>query len=330
MHVLQPPPGLSEPYQHRPELEADLEALLQRGRALRERREDPQRLLEPDPGRRERRPRGRLEAGLAEIGHRLLVQFAPEGVKGQPLDLLPEAIAVERLDRVDDSRVKAPSPLLQQAPVRDVVGERVLEGVLAIRIESGLIEELGGLQSDESLAERLVSAARRSPGASANGTSVPTTEATCRRRLSSWEQSVDARRQYRLDRGWDPDSLDRLRQPIPTSFPRQCLRLHQHPDSLLQEERVPPLDEELLERRESRIVAEEHLEQLPGALGRERVQPHLTVGRLAAPGVLVLGSVGDQQQQAGRPQASTRLSSRACVSASIQCRSSKTRTGGCT
>ena len=43
--------GLTEPDQHRPQLEADLEALLQRGRALRQRREDAQRLLEPDPGR---------------------------------------------------------------------------------------------------------------------------------------------------------------------------------------------------------------------------------------------------------------------------------------
>ena len=154
--ALQRPPDFTELAQHRPQLEADLEALLQRGRALRQRLEDAQRLLEPDPGVRERRPRGRLESGLPEIVHRLLPQLAPEGVMGEPLDLLAEAIPVERLDRVDDPRVKLAAPLLQQAAVRDLVGERVLEGVLEIREEPGLVEELGGLQVVEPATERLV------------------------------------------------------------------------------------------------------------------------------------------------------------------------------
>ena len=54
--------------------------------------EDAQRLLEPDPGVQERRPRGRLEPGLPEIVHRLLPQLAPQGVMGEPLDLLVQAI----------------------------------------------------------------------------------------------------------------------------------------------------------------------------------------------------------------------------------------------
>ena len=104
--ALQHPPDFTELVQHRPQLEADLEGLLQRGRALRQRLEDTQRLLEPAPGVRERRPRGRLESGLPEIVHRLLPQLAPEGVMGEPLDLLAEAIPVERLDRLDDPRVE--------------------------------------------------------------------------------------------------------------------------------------------------------------------------------------------------------------------------------
>jgi len=44
--------------------EADLEGLLQRGLALRQRLEDTQRLLEPRPGVLERRLRGRLEADV--------------------------------------------------------------------------------------------------------------------------------------------------------------------------------------------------------------------------------------------------------------------------
>jgi hypothetical protein len=62
----------------------------------------------------------------------------------------------EPLDRVDDPRVKLAATFLQEAPVRDLVSERVREGVLEIRIEPGLVEELGGLQVVESATERLV------------------------------------------------------------------------------------------------------------------------------------------------------------------------------
>ncbi|HKW93157.1 MAG TPA: hypothetical protein VJX92_14775 [Methylomirabilota bacterium] len=48
--MLQPPPILTELHKHRPQLEADLEALLQRGRARRQRRETIQRPIEPDLG----------------------------------------------------------------------------------------------------------------------------------------------------------------------------------------------------------------------------------------------------------------------------------------
>lgn len=44
-------------------------------------------------------------------------------------------------------------------------------------------------------------------------------------------------------------------------------------------------------------------QQVPDVLGWERVQPQLAVVRLVAPGVLVLKTVGHEQQQAGRRQA---------------------------
>ncbi len=47
---------------------------------------------------------------------------------GEPLDVLSEPIPVERLDHVDDPRVKIPAPLLQQAAVCHFVRERVLDG----------------------------------------------------------------------------------------------------------------------------------------------------------------------------------------------------------
>jgi hypothetical protein len=75
---------------------------------------------------------------------------------GEPLDVLPEAIPVECLDRVDDPSVQLAPARLQQSAVRDLVGEGVLEGVLEIWIQSGLVEELGRLESVQSVPEPLV------------------------------------------------------------------------------------------------------------------------------------------------------------------------------
>jgi hypothetical protein len=294
--------GFDEQLQHRSQLEADVEGLLQCGLALRQCREDTQCLLEPGPGVLERRPRGRLRSGLTEIVHRLLRQLGPHGVVGEPLDLLVEAIPVERLDRRDDPRVKLAPALLQQATVCHVVRERVLERVLEVRKQTGLVEELGRLESVESATERLVwqVGGRLEQN---EGHILANDGGDLQQALVLREEPVDARRQHRLDRGRDLDRLDRLRQPIPAGRAIQRLRLHQRPDGLFQEKRVAALDEELLERRQVGTVAEEGIQELPGALGRERVQSHLAVGRLAAPGVLILGTVVHEQQQARRAQA---------------------------
>src|SRR4029077_13627342 len=89
---------LTELAQQRPQLEADLEALLERGRALRPGREDLQRLLEPAPGFRERRPRSGFQSRLPEIGDRFVPHFAANRMVRESFDLLAEAIAMEHLD----------------------------------------------------------------------------------------------------------------------------------------------------------------------------------------------------------------------------------------
>jgi hypothetical protein len=60
----------------------------------------------------------------------------------KPLDVLLQTIRIERLDRLDDPRVKTAPALLQQAAIRDLVRESVLERILEIRIKAGLVEEL--------------------------------------------------------------------------------------------------------------------------------------------------------------------------------------------
>ena len=77
---------------------------------------------------------------------------------------------------------------------------------------------------------------------------------------------------------------------------------HQRPHGLLQKEGVPLglLDEERREPLEPGVLAEEAPEEFARTLGRQRVKALLRVGRLAAPAVLILGAVVDQEAESGR------------------------------
>ena len=123
--------------------------------------------------------------------------------------------------------------------------------------------------------------------------------------MSSGGQPVDARREDRLHRRRDLPRVRRLRHPIRPALPDEHLGLHEGPHALLQEEGVAlgPLDQHPLERLEGPVLAQQGGEQGLGALGRQRVDPQLEVVGLAAPGVLVLGPVVDEEQDAGGRQA---------------------------
>jgi len=99
----------------------------------------------------------------------------------------------------------------------------------------------------------------------------------------------------------------RLRQVIgfPGS-PTTNLALHQSPDTLLEEERVPfgALDQRALERFEGGILSEEGAEKSLRAGGCQRIDAELGCSRvLAAPGMLVLGTIVDEKQEARGRQA---------------------------
>ena len=85
----------------------------------------------------------------------------------------------------------------------------------------------------------------------------------------------------------------------------QGLGLHQRLHGLLEEERIPlgPLDEERREPLEPGVSTEEGPKELLRALRRQRVEAELGVGGLAAPGVLILGAVVDQEAERRRPEA---------------------------
>ena len=91
-----------------------------------------------------------------------------QGVVGQPLCLLGDALSREPLDRLGDAGVQRALLVAEQPVVRHLVCERVLERVLQVWKESSFVEELGSLEAGELGAPRVL----RSIGS-------PTMAATC-------------------------------------------------------------------------------------------------------------------------------------------------------
>src|SRR5262249_31198295 len=118
-------------------------------------------------------------------------------------------------------------------------------------------------------------------------------------------QPVDTRRQHRLHGGRDLDGRQDLPWAIGPRLTDQDSRLDQGAHALFQEERIPlgARNKQVGERLQAGIVPEQDLQQFVSTDGRQRVQAQLCVVGLAAPAVLVLRTIVDQQQEAGRRQA---------------------------
>ena len=162
--------------------------------------EGPERLLQVGNGLAVGGPRHGPEPGLAEIDDRLLPQLAAQGVVGQPLGLLGDALGREPLDGLGDAGVQGAPPLVEQAPVRDFVGERVLERVLEVRKEPGLVEELRGLEVRQ-LGAHLVLRRVGNGQEQRQGHVLADDRGGLEQALGLGRQAVDARGQDGLNRG---------------------------------------------------------------------------------------------------------------------------------
>ena len=60
----------------------------------------------------------------------------------EPLDLLGQSTGVEPLDGLDDPRMQGAPAVGEQASIRHLVGQRMLEGVLDIAARGLFIDEL--------------------------------------------------------------------------------------------------------------------------------------------------------------------------------------------
>src|SRR5262245_15096164 len=203
------------------------------------------------------------------------------------LEVFIQAIAVKRFDRLDDAPVQLAATLAKHACMGDLVCEGVLEGVLDIREETALVQELGVLQRSEGLTKVIIAqtgdrlqdrvwniAANRGGG--------------LQKRLVARQQAVDTRGQQSMNGRRDGQALERSLEPVVAPAADQEACLDQGADALLEKQRVAVRRQKLLERREACIVAEKVVQKFLGRFQRQRLEAHLRVEAPAAPRVLIL------------------------------------------
>jgi hypothetical protein len=112
-------------------------------------REGTERLLEGPHGLTVGRPRQGLLPRLPTVRQGLVPHFPPQGMVAQTFDLLSHLLPSKRFEDFDDTRVQGAPPLLEETAVSHLVGEGMLEGVLALGKEPRLVEELCRLEARE-------------------------------------------------------------------------------------------------------------------------------------------------------------------------------------
>ncbi len=96
-----------------------------------------------------REPLQRLARGLVQIVNSLVPKFASKRVMREEFDMLVKTLRVKLLDDAHKLHVNRASSLLEYACICDSMRERMLEGILLMRQQAGLIEEFSRLQIGE-------------------------------------------------------------------------------------------------------------------------------------------------------------------------------------
>ena len=176
----------------------------------------------------------------------------------------------------------------------------MLEGVLEVGDERGLVEELARLEVGQTRAQRLIADACDRLEQD-EGHITTDDGGRLEQVLLVGRETVDSRRQDGLDAGRNLNIPNRLSDAVTAGLPGERPRLDERTHTLLEKERVTvrALDQHLLERRERMVVAQQRTNELFGAFGRERVDVKLSVVALGAPSVMVLGAVVDEEQDPG-------------------------------
>ena len=158
---------------------------------------------------------------------------------------------------------------LQEAPVGDFVRQRMLEGVVELREEVRLVEELGCLKVRETLTEIPLSVL--DDGLEQNERHVLADHrGSLEQALLVRREPIDPPGEQRLHGRRDLDHRGVLDQTVGAALSREGPGLHQGPDTLFEEEWITlrPLDQQTLEGGELGAVAHQGLEQFLRALRR--------------------------------------------------------------
>src|SRR5262245_22053085 len=106
-----------------------IDGLLMQRAVLRQMRKSRQGLFVTPHGFTRRRALHGLRAGLPAVHQRLVPHLSADGMVGQALDVVGQAVASEPFQSLDNVRMQRPPPLLEETAVRYLVRQGVLEGV---------------------------------------------------------------------------------------------------------------------------------------------------------------------------------------------------------
>src|SRR5207253_11442385 len=78
---------------------------------------------------------------LTEVSHSLVPDLAPEGMVGETIDVLGQAVGIQLFDRHHNPSVEGPATVLEDTRVGDLVAQGVLERIFQLGDESRLIQK---------------------------------------------------------------------------------------------------------------------------------------------------------------------------------------------
>src|SRR5262245_39850672 len=235
---------------------------------------------------------------LPAVCQSLLPYFPPQGMVGQPLDLLDYPVPGKRLNGLNDMGMQRSPPLMQETVVGYLMGQGMLKGILAVWKEACLVQELGLLEVRQTAMQGVFG--QLSNGLEQRQRDLSANDRGCLEEpLLLGRQPVDARCQNCLHRGRHLQALDGLGQAISVWCADQHASLDQGAYAFFQKEGIAlgTLDQPPLEGHQAGVGAKQGLEKCVSTGGQQRVKPQLYVVGLAAPAVLVLRAVVDQQQE---------------------------------
>src|SRR5215472_15766505 len=216
-------------------------------------------------------------------------------------------VATRLRERVRHRGVHAHAPFAQLRALRDLLGERVLEGVLELGIECRLVQELRRRQRRERRTERRLLGrrdARHDPAEQRLIERLADHRSGLKHLLLALWQPIDARRQDGLNAGRHLQRLNRHRQPVGAAPSRQLTAVHQRLHHLLGEERIAlsPRVDDLGQPRHAWVFPELIAQERVDRLGIERLERQPLVVWALHPGRVILRAEGDDQEVAGGGQ----------------------------